>query len=163
MGNHIAGIGPTAGIGQDDVGTTTGIRQRPRHTTMIGSMTWEEAKRIADEWLNKLGKDAPPGLNLCLWCHQWNFMHIAYGCPCAIYERDPKAMPVNNYPASKEAQTALRVQDEATLEAYKAKHGGRTPREVGRGGKANGRGYGANGIGTGHHGPRYQGKNKDFR
>ena len=87
-------------------------RQRQRNQTMIGSLTWSEAKRIADAWFAKLGKDAPPGLSLCIWCHCWNFLHIAYGCPYDVYERDPKAMPVNSYPASKEAQAALRVQDE---------------------------------------------------
>ena len=131
---------------------------------MIGSLPWPEAKRIADEWLNKLGKDAPPELRLCVWCHQWSLLHIPYGCPYAVYERDPKAMPVNTYPASKEALAALRVQDEEALEAYKAKHGGKTPREVARGNKANGgRSYGNGGRGNGHYGPRYQGKNKHFR
>lgn len=131
---------------------------------MIGSLTWQEAKRIADEWLRKLGKDAPPGLSLCVWCHQWNLLHIAYGCPYAVYERDPKAMPVNNYPASKEALAALRVQEEEALEAYKAKHGGKTPREVLRGGKTNGRSYDSSGgRGSGHYGPRQQRHTKDFR
>ncbi len=139
-------------------------RHRQKSSVLIGSLTWSEAKRIADEWLAKLGRDAPPGLNLCIRCHQWNFLHIAHGCPYAIHERTPTAMPVNNYPASKEAQTALRVEDEEALESFKAKHGGKTPREVRTGRQQQGRGYGnGGGRGHGHYGPRYQGKHKDFR
>lgn len=141
-------------------------RTKPRRgsTTMIGSLTWEEAKRIADEWQAKLARDAPKGLNLCVWCHQWNFLHIAYGCPHSTYERSATAMPVNDYPASREAQATLRVQDEETLESYKATHGGRTPREV-RGHKNNNRGgYGkGSGGGDGRYGPRSYERNKDFR
>jgi len=141
-------------------------RQRPpyqRSSTRIGSLTWEEAKRIADGWQAKLARDAPKGLNLCIWCHQWNFLHIAYGCPHETYERIATATPVNDYPASREAQAALRVQDEETLEAYKAKHGGRTPREV-RGGKNHNRNnYGAGRGGGGHYGPRSNDRGKDFR
>lgn len=131
---------------------------------LIGSLPWEEAKRIADNWLDKLGKDAPPGLNLCIRCHQWNFLHIPYGCPYDIYERTPTTLPVNNYPASKEAQTALRAEDEEALETFKSTHGGRTPREVRTNRRGNKHGYGAgDGRGNGHYRPRYQGRNKDFR
>lgn len=146
-----------------EFGNRDKFRQQ-RSTTMIGSLSWQDRKRIADEWLAKLGRDAPSGLTLCLWCHQWNFTHIAYGCPHAMYERDAKAMPVNNYPASREAQTALRIQDEEALEAYKAKHGGKTPREVMRESRTNGRSFGSGGRGYGHYGPgKHQGKGKDFR
>jgi hypothetical protein len=97
----------------------------------VNGMTWEEAMRIARHWQDRMCKEGvPKDLKLCIWCHEWHFLHVPYGCPRDIRQRDHKAAPFNDFPASREAQSVLRVQDEEELRTYKQKHEGKTPREA---------------------------------
>ena len=102
-------------------------------------MPFEEKMKIATYWQGKMCKEGVPrDLKLCIGCHEWHFLHVPYGCPKEkIRERDPKAQPFNDFPATKEAQSILRVQDEEELRAYKQTHEGKTPREFYR--SSNGR------------------------
>lgn len=104
-----------------------------------GAMPFEEKMKIATYWQGKMCKEGVPrDLKLCIGCHEWHFLHVPYGCPKEkIRERDPKAQPFNDFPATKEAQSILRVQDEEELRAYKQTNEGKTPREFYR--SSNGR------------------------
>lgn len=93
--------------------------------------SFDDKLRIAAQWQNKMCKEGTPrDLKLCIHCHEWHFLHVSYGCPREkAREWDPKAQPFNDFPATKEAQSILRVKDEEDLRTYKQKHDGKTPRE----------------------------------
>jgi hypothetical protein len=95
------------------------------------AMTFHDKLRIASNWQSKMCKEGTPkDLKLCIGCHEWHFLHVPYGCPKEmVRDRDPKSQPFNDFPATKEAQSILRVQDEEDLRTFKQKHEGKTPRE----------------------------------
>lgn len=102
-----------------------------RRTQGGGATFFEERMKIAAYWQNKMCKEGVPrDLKLCINCHEWHFLHVSYGCPKEKTRGwDPKAQPFNDFPATKEAQSILRVQDEEDLRSFKQKHEGKTPRE----------------------------------